>query len=151
MYTSVYTSVYSCVQLSFMYCLTKGPECLVRGMTSTAPRLLCHKSQVPDSSSSLLLHLPVPALCPALLVTLLCLPSSSPLLALMCLLSSWAGIAWCADGCSPKAAQMHEDDFVARTFAFLLHKKIPRHTEGVLSSEQFGINDFSISEVRSEV
>jgi len=32
-----------------------------------------------------------------------------------------------------------------RTLAFLLWKKLPRQTEGVLSSEQFGINYFSIS------
>lgn len=47
----------------------------------------------------------------------------------------------------PETVQMNEDDFVARTFAFLLHKKVPRHTEGLLSMDQFGINYFAVSEV----
>lgn len=46
-----------------------------------------------------------------------------------------------------EAAGVSEEDFVNRVMAFLLYKKIPRHTEGVLSIQQFPINYFSVSEV----
>jgi hypothetical protein len=41
---------------------------------------------------------------------------------------------------------MPEDIFLERVFAFLLHKKVQRHTEGLLT-EEFPINYFSVSEV----
>eukprot|EP00271_Cylindrocystis_brebissonii_P016482 TRINITY_DN4012_c0_g1_i2.p1 TRINITY_DN4012_c0_g1~~TRINITY_DN4012_c0_g1_i2.p1 ORF type:complete len:471 (+),score=118.13 TRINITY_DN4012_c0_g1_i2:152-1414(+) len=47
----------------------------------------------------------------------------------------------------PEAAQMVEEEFVTRTMAFLLHKKVARHTEGLLAIDQFPSNYFSISEV----
>eukprot|EP00245_Coleochaete_scutata_P004610 TRINITY_DN1736_c0_g1_i1.p1 TRINITY_DN1736_c0_g1~~TRINITY_DN1736_c0_g1_i1.p1 ORF type:complete len:443 (+),score=76.32 TRINITY_DN1736_c0_g1_i1:55-1383(+) len=47
----------------------------------------------------------------------------------------------------PEAVGMVEEDFVERVIAFLLVKKIPRQTEGLLSSQQFPINYFSVSEV----
>ncbi|CAI7908436.1 unnamed protein product [Closterium sp. NIES-53] len=46
-----------------------------------------------------------------------------------------------------EAVNLPEDAVIARIIAFLLHKKIPRQTEGVLSSEQFPINYFAVSEV----
>eukprot|EP00850_Spirogloea_muscicola_P003557 SM000014S00345 [mRNA] locus=s14:826697:828744:+ [translate_table: standard] len=47
----------------------------------------------------------------------------------------------------PEAAGLPEDEFIERTFAFLLWKRLPRRTEGVLTGDQFGINYFSVSEV----
>eukprot|EP01018_Ginkgo_biloba_P034903 Gb_22550 [translate_table: standard] len=46
----------------------------------------------------------------------------------------------------PEAAEMPEDDFLEVVIAFLLNKKIPRHTEGVLRSSEFNINYFAIGE-----
>ncbi|CAI7810492.1 unnamed protein product [Closterium sp. NIES-54] len=46
-----------------------------------------------------------------------------------------------------EAVNLPEDAVISRIIAFLLHKKIPRQTEGVLSSEQFPINYFAVSEV----
>lgn len=45
------------------------------------------------------------------------------------------------------AVQMNEDDMLARVMAFLLYKKVPRHTEGLLTSDMFPINYFAVSEV----
>lgn len=47
----------------------------------------------------------------------------------------------------PDSVKLPEDDLIIRVMAFLLHKRIPRQTEGVLTSEQFGINYFAVSEV----
>jgi len=46
-----------------------------------------------------------------------------------------------------EAADMAEDDFLEVVVAFLLHKQIPRHTEGILSQSEFNINYFSMGEV----
>ncbi|CAM6033236.1 unnamed protein product [Sphagnum compactum] len=46
----------------------------------------------------------------------------------------------------PEAVNMPEDIFLERVFGFLLHKKVQRHTEGLLT-EEFPINYFSVSEV----
>lgn len=46
-----------------------------------------------------------------------------------------------------EAADMAEDDFLEVVVAFLLHKQIPRHTEGMLSQIEFNINYFSMGEV----
>lgn len=47
----------------------------------------------------------------------------------------------------PEAVDMAEDDFLERVIGFLLHKHIPRHTEGMLRSSEFNINYFAIGEV----
>lgn len=47
----------------------------------------------------------------------------------------------------PEAANMAEDDFVETIMGFLLHKKVPRHTEGLLEVDTFPINYFCVSEV----
>ncbi|GBG61130.1 hypothetical protein CBR_g19207 [Chara braunii] len=47
----------------------------------------------------------------------------------------------------PESVGISEDDFLERTFAFLLAKKLPRRTEGMLTSDQFPVNYFSVSEV----
>ncbi|KAH9299748.1 hypothetical protein KI387_031430 [Taxus chinensis] len=47
----------------------------------------------------------------------------------------------------PDAVEMVEDNFLERVIGFLLHKQIPRHTEGMLRSSEFNINYFAIGEV----
>lgn len=47
----------------------------------------------------------------------------------------------------PDAVDMAEDDFLEVVVGFLLHKQIPRHTEGMLRSSEFNINYFAIGEV----
>lgn len=47
----------------------------------------------------------------------------------------------------PDAVEMAEDDFLERMIGFLLHKQIPRHTEGMLRSREFNINYFAAGEV----
>ncbi|CAI5952118.1 unnamed protein product [Closterium sp. NIES-64] len=46
-----------------------------------------------------------------------------------------------------EAVNLPEDAVIARIIAFLLYKRIPRQTEGVLTSDQFPINYFAVSEV----
>eukprot|EP00475_Leptophrys_vorax_P022640 TRINITY_DN30857_c0_g1_i1.p1 TRINITY_DN30857_c0_g1~~TRINITY_DN30857_c0_g1_i1.p1 ORF type:complete len:420 (-),score=26.91 TRINITY_DN30857_c0_g1_i1:217-1476(-) len=46
-----------------------------------------------------------------------------------------------------EAVGMPEDDMLARVMAFLLWKKLPRQTEGLLTSDMFPVNYFAVSEV----
>ncbi|KAG0631205.1 hypothetical protein M758_1G235300 [Ceratodon purpureus] len=50
----------------------------------------------------------------------------------------------------PDAVSMNEDDFLEKVMGFLLHKRIPRHTEGLLTGDMFPINYFSVSEVSQQ-
>ncbi|EFJ29207.1 hypothetical protein SELMODRAFT_410819 [Selaginella moellendorffii] len=47
----------------------------------------------------------------------------------------------------PEAAKMDEDRFLETVMAFLLDKKIPRHTDGVRSPLTFPINYFAVGQV----
>lgn len=47
----------------------------------------------------------------------------------------------------PDAVGMVEEDFLERMFGFLLWKKLPRQTEGVLAGGDFAANYFAVSEV----
>ncbi|KAL2610401.1 hypothetical protein R1flu_028974 [Riccia fluitans] len=47
----------------------------------------------------------------------------------------------------PEAVNIHEDKFVEIIMGFLLHKKIPRRTEGLMAGDAFPINYFAVSEV----
>lgn len=47
----------------------------------------------------------------------------------------------------PEAVSMPEDDFLEIIMGFLLYKKIPRHTEGLLDPCTFPVNYFAISQV----
>lgn len=50
----------------------------------------------------------------------------------------------------PTAVNMNEDDFLEKVMGFLLYKRIPRHTEGLLTGDMFPINYFSVSEVSQQ-
>ncbi|KAG6541799.1 hypothetical protein Mapa_016814 [Marchantia paleacea] len=47
----------------------------------------------------------------------------------------------------PEAVNIPEDRFVEIVMGFLLHKKVPRRTEGLMSGDMFPINYFAVSEV----
>lgn len=47
----------------------------------------------------------------------------------------------------PQAVDMPEDEFLETIMGFLLYKKIPRHTEGLLDVDTFPINYFAITNV----
>ncbi|KAL3690234.1 hypothetical protein R1sor_016543 [Riccia sorocarpa] len=47
----------------------------------------------------------------------------------------------------PEAVNISEDRFVEIIMGFLLHKKVPRRTEGLLGGGDFPINYFAVSEV----
>lgn len=47
----------------------------------------------------------------------------------------------------PEAVKMPEDEFLEIIMGFLLYKKIPRHTEGLLDASTFPINYFAITQV----
>jgi len=47
----------------------------------------------------------------------------------------------------PASTGLEPEEVVKAAFAFLLHKRVERHTEGLLISNQFPINYFSMSEV----
>eukprot|EP00250_Pteridium_aquilinum_P010810 c19642_g1_i1 orf=254-1516(+) len=47
----------------------------------------------------------------------------------------------------PEAVKLPEDDFLEIIMGFLLYKKIPRHTEGLLDASTFPINYFAVTQV----
>ncbi|MCO5594565.1 hypothetical protein L7F22_048597 [Adiantum nelumboides] len=47
----------------------------------------------------------------------------------------------------PEAVNIPEDEFLEIVMGFLLYKRIPRHTEGILEASTFPVNYFSVSQV----
>lgn len=47
----------------------------------------------------------------------------------------------------PESVNMPEDEFLETVMGFLLHKRIPRHTEGLIEPSTFPINYFAITQV----